>query len=404
MLGVVPILSAAFKDEAMSEHQYYEFQTVDRLLTEKEQAEVRKISTRAEITASSFTNEYQWGSFKGDALKMMEKWYDAHLYWANWGDFRLMLRMPLAGVDIEAMKPYAPGAVLSFKPTKTHLILDLLNGEDVWEPDWNDESESGMSLGGYLSLRQALLDGDYRLLYLGWLAGALERGDDDAVEPPVPAGLGSMNAALWHVAERLGLSDDLIEAAAEASEKFGDSKPLPKPTAWLRTLDVAEKDAALARWIAGDSTALMQMKHQFRKVHSPSAKPSAAGRTLGELLAVASRYEEIRLEKVRREAEIRRVKEQQQEAAAKAARFAEVAADTGRVWKEVGAAIALRNAKGYDRAAALMLELRDVCESIGESGAFRERLEEVRYANAKRYTFIQCLQKSGLIGQEAASV
>jgi hypothetical protein len=41
----------------MSEYQYYEFQAIDRPLTERQMDELRKLSTRAEITPTSFTNE-----------------------------------------------------------------------------------------------------------------------------------------------------------------------------------------------------------------------------------------------------------------------------------------------------------------------------------------------------------
>jgi len=34
----------------MSEYQYYEFQTVDRPLTTKEQAEIKKLSSRVQLT------------------------------------------------------------------------------------------------------------------------------------------------------------------------------------------------------------------------------------------------------------------------------------------------------------------------------------------------------------------
>jgi len=52
----------------MSEYQYYEFLALDRPLTEKQRAEQRSISTRAEITAMRFANEYQWGDLKGDPV------------------------------------------------------------------------------------------------------------------------------------------------------------------------------------------------------------------------------------------------------------------------------------------------------------------------------------------------
>src|SRR6478672_5663909 len=50
----------------MSEYQYYEFQAIDKPLTKQQMAELRAISTRAEITPTRFTNEYNFGSFKGD--------------------------------------------------------------------------------------------------------------------------------------------------------------------------------------------------------------------------------------------------------------------------------------------------------------------------------------------------
>jgi hypothetical protein len=81
----------------MSEYQYYEFLALDRPLTEKQRAELRSLSTRAEITATRFVNEYHWGDLKGDPQKMMERYFDAFLYLANWGTRRLMFRLPRAG-------------------------------------------------------------------------------------------------------------------------------------------------------------------------------------------------------------------------------------------------------------------------------------------------------------------
>ena len=54
----------------MSEYQYYELLALDRPLTSKQREELRQLSTRAEITATRFTNEYHWGSFRGDPQQM----------------------------------------------------------------------------------------------------------------------------------------------------------------------------------------------------------------------------------------------------------------------------------------------------------------------------------------------
>jgi hypothetical protein len=69
----------------VSEYQYYEFLAIDHPLNAAEQAQVRSLSTRAGIIATSFVNEYHWGDFRGDPGRLMERYYDAHLYVANWG-------------------------------------------------------------------------------------------------------------------------------------------------------------------------------------------------------------------------------------------------------------------------------------------------------------------------------
>jgi hypothetical protein len=60
----------------MSEYQYYEFLALDRPLTAEEIAALRALSTRAHITPVSFTNEYQWGNFKGNPDDLMRQFFD----------------------------------------------------------------------------------------------------------------------------------------------------------------------------------------------------------------------------------------------------------------------------------------------------------------------------------------
>ena len=80
----------------MSEYQYYEFLALDRRLGEKEMREIRAVSSRAEITPTSFVNVYNYGDFKGDELEFLERYFDLHVYVANWGMHRFMVRLPKA--------------------------------------------------------------------------------------------------------------------------------------------------------------------------------------------------------------------------------------------------------------------------------------------------------------------
>ena len=47
----------------MSEYQYYEWQTIDRVLTPDEQSLVDQLSSHIDVTASQAVVTYEWGDF-----------------------------------------------------------------------------------------------------------------------------------------------------------------------------------------------------------------------------------------------------------------------------------------------------------------------------------------------------
>jgi len=165
----------------MSEYQYYEFLALDRPLTDKQRAELRSISTRAEITATRFVNEYQWGDLKGDPRKMMERYFDAFLYLANWGTRRLMFRLPRGALSSKTAERYCYTDTASLIETGSHLILSLYvdrEPDDSWD-------EPGGQLAAMVQARAELSAGDLRLLYLAWLFTSSRQPDrsrDDCVE------------------------------------------------------------------------------------------------------------------------------------------------------------------------------------------------------------------------------
>src|SRR5262249_58082819 len=112
--------------DAMSEYQYYEFRAIDRRLDGEEMAALRVITTRAEITPTSLINVYHYGDFKGNPDRLMEKYFDAHLYLANWGTHQLMLRLPAKLFPLAAARPFCVEYSLRAWATKTHVILDFL--------------------------------------------------------------------------------------------------------------------------------------------------------------------------------------------------------------------------------------------------------------------------------------
>ena len=78
----------------MSEFQYYEFQTVDRPLTQQEIEEVQKLSSRASVTKNGAIFIYNFGDFRGNSDDVLAKYFDAFLYISNFGIKTLGFRLP----------------------------------------------------------------------------------------------------------------------------------------------------------------------------------------------------------------------------------------------------------------------------------------------------------------------
>jgi hypothetical protein len=212
----------------MSEYQYYEFQAIDRPLDKRAMAELRKITSRAEITSTSLINEYHWGDFKGDPNRLMEKYFDAFLYMANWGSRWLMLRLPVRGFPLSAAKPYLASDSFEAWATKTHVILDF-HSED-------ENGDDFMGAGGWLAslmpLRADLLAGDLRCLYLAWLAGSLyqlEQEDNGGAPPPNPGGLRSLSGSLKRFADFMRLEKSVLARAGRADAAMAPSSPSKTP-------------------------------------------------------------------------------------------------------------------------------------------------------------------------------
>lgn len=277
----------------MSEYQYYEFLAVDEPLDTDAQDEVRELSSRAEITATSFVNEYHGGDFRGRPDELVELYYDAHLYYANWGHRRLILRLPAGLLPLKTVEPYCVDEQVAAWTTDEHLILDLSSGDESGSEALMEE----WSLAPFVGLRDELAAGDHRALYLAWLAayGTWER-DEDAFdedadgdrEPPVPAGLARLTAPQRALAALLRVDDDLLAVAAEASPPL-DRAPdgSERLEAWVTELPAAEKDQLLRRVVTGNpATVRGELLRRFGAEATPvtPVTSDAPRRTVADLL------------------------------------------------------------------------------------------------------------------------
>ncbi|RKH52971.1 hypothetical protein D7X55_05490 [Corallococcus sp. AB049A] len=359
----------------MSEYQCYEFIVLDRPLSPKQMAELRAISTRAEISPSRFWNEYHWGDLKADPAKLMERYFDAHLYFANWGTHRLMLRIPKARVALKQLKPYFDrGDAARLISTGEHVLLDLSSGIEEFE----DDEQSPGSLAALSPLRSELMRGDLRPAYLAWLLGvsAGER-DDDAEEPPVPSGLGDLSAAQEAMVEFLRIDPDLVAAAATGSAHMtADGTQLHQ---WLAALPVKQKDAWLKRAVEEPELAL---GGELLRVFRTTMKDERSGprRTAGELRALAGTQRAARMK-----AEAARAKKARAASeAARARHLKKLAHDIEGAWAELERLV---EASDYDGAVRLAIDLRDLAFRDAKGMAFARRFETLRKRQMRRRGF-----------------
>ncbi|MEX0714554.1 MAG: hypothetical protein WD278_19615 [Pirellulales bacterium] len=281
----------------MSEYQYYEFVAVDKPLDARQMAELRELSTRADISSRRFVNEYHWGDFKGNPRKIIEKYFDGFVYYANWGTHWHMLRLPRRGLDLKVVKPYCGGNVFSAWAKGQHIVVSFLSEDE--DGDWEGEDEHWLT--DLIPLRDHLLQGDLRPLYLGWLAAA-QAGElnDDADEPTVPPGLQKLTPALSALADFLRIDGELLAAATKASRRGTPAKPTqPELKAWITRLPAADKNAALLRLLDGEESHVgtelkRRFQHDWKAGQPGEARAPTPRRTVGELREAAKQRQSRR--------------------------------------------------------------------------------------------------------------
>ncbi|MFL6052500.1 MAG: hypothetical protein ACJ72W_06225 [Actinoallomurus sp.] len=386
----------------MSECQYYEFLAVDRPLDERQQTEVRALPTRARITATSFTNEYHWGDFRGDPRAMMERYYDAHLYLTNWGAHQVMLRLPRTFLDLKAVEQYRVDPHVAAWTTREHLILDLTSEDEGG--DWVEGAED--SLSAIVGVRSELAAGDLRPLYLAWLAGygTWERDEDafdydaeDELEPPVPAGLSSLTAPQRALADFLRLDADLLTVAAQTSPPLAKIKDDPRELArWINDLPSRDRERLLLQVAQGHGAQVqMELLRRFR------GEPGISGngrprRTVAELLDAAA---DIRQER-QRQAEAAHAAEEARRARervlAREKGLDALARDQETAWARADALIDTRRPSDYDTAVEILKDLQVVTSRAGHAEEFVRRFTLLRRQHLRKPSLIARFDRADL--------
>ena len=384
----------------MSEYQYYEFQAIDRRLTDQEMNSLRGYSSRAEITPSSFAVSYSWGDFKGDPAAWMGRYFDAFLYLANWGTHELRLSLPESLLPLGTVEPYCLGDALAARAKRDRVVLRL-RSEGEGEGGWIDEGGASELLPRLIPLREELAAGDLRPLYLAWLQGAQVGGCGEEVrEPPCPPGLGALSAAQEALAEFLRLDLDLVEAAAAGSPEptgAGDADALRR---WIAALPEQEKTALLVRVVEGEDALLpAELRRRCRESRGTgSLPPERPARTVGELLRATEQCAERRREAQAKCEAQERARHARREAVERERRLDALAPREAQAWQEVEALVESKKPRSYEAAVALLTDLHALGVREERRPEVEARLFRLRARHERKSTFVQRLAKARLFG------
>jgi hypothetical protein len=380
----------------MSEYQYYEFLAIDRPLTADEMEELRVLSTRATITPVSFTNEYNWGDFKGDPDKLMQRYFNAHVYVANWMTAIFMVRLPIEAFTQETAKTAVVPYLLDIKATKTHWII-------TWRLEESENYDRfGMEDGrGWMvrlaPVRDELLRGDLRSLYIGCLpAVAGEMMDDEEMEPLCVSGLGNLTAAQQALAEFLEVDPDLLAGAGMGSPSASKAEISPEEMdEWIDALPREEANSILKQLLEGKG---QQVERSVRNRFAAWRRSLQAGdtdaprRTMGELRQNAEKAREIRLENLKRDRRQREIKRREK----CKAYLKNLSSDFPKACASVREPVKRGSGLGYDEACRKLVDIAEAYALYATKNIFQKELEKFMAGHLRRKALVQRLVKAGI--------
>lgn len=382
----------------MSEYQYYEFAAIERPLTSVEIAELRAVSTRAVITPSSFVNHYDWGNLKADPEDWMRRYFDAFVYTANWCSCRLALRVPLSAFGKSELKPFATKYSLTVEAGDDHWILDWTLDDSEDYDRFAEEDGSGW-MRRLAPLRDELLRGDLRPLYLGWLAGA-GSGEvrEGAPEPEVPAGLSELSPPQQALVEFLEVDPDMLAAAAAESTHVlrSDAAEGHRIDAWLGEWSRDEMVAVLKLITQGlgyEAERRVRSRHAAWLKSQRSSVVAATGRrSVAELRELAKSASVVRMdreakERAKQEAEHRRQREIQ---------LRRMMTDVDKYWETIDVQAKRGSASGYGQAVRVLADLAEGYALTSSSKEFERALRRFLVRHATRGALLRRLTEAGL--------
>ena len=375
----------------MSEYQYYEWQRLESHLTMDEQNAVDALSSHIEVSGMQASVSYNWGDFKHDPIRVLAKYFDAYLYFANWGSYELAFSFPKGLIDAAALEIYFDEEHINIREIEGKLVLKFeKNDEDGYGGDYEEQNH----LSTLARLRDDIIQGDHRMLYIAWLNAMTEQADwyeeDDPdnfyndPEPPVPVGLNELSLPLRTFMDAFEIDPFLVAAAAERSPRLVPLKKTAFDSA-ISKLSRQEANEFLLKIANAESGAVAALGQKLRSFDEPTAKAQSEPRTIGELLQRAEELEEIERKRAVEERHKNHI-----------ARMKKLEKEEPQLWLDVERILAGgTKASLYDEATAILGRLHELAEYKGEESRFKMQIRRFAKPYKRRRALIERWERKG---------
>ena len=375
----------------MSEYQYYEFYSIDKELTRQERAEIDSFSSRSSTTSRGAVFSYNYGDFKYDVESVLLKYFDFFLYMANWGDRRIMFKFPIEIVNYEKMQQYicsidagySDNGIRIFKKSG-FVIADIsLTDEDIayWIED------EGIISTDLIGLRQDIIEGDYRALFILWLhSKSLELAYDEVDDTSeiskemIPPNLGNLNLKLERLIDLFNVDIDWIVGASKYSSQSKSEK--------IDFLEMVEnlpekiKDDYLVRMMKGEVNLKIKLKKELEEIFGVSIQRKQGKVSLEEFLKSAKEAKANRIALDKAEAEKNRIR-----------KLNNLEKNKEKILQEIDSLIERGTGKSYEDALYIILDIKELAIHKNEVEEFKKWIETVKHTARKKPAMLKRIQK-----------
>jgi len=368
----------------MSEYQYYKFERLDGYLDAKSCKALRAISSRADISTTSFQVYYHYSSLKAETYEVMLKHFDIGFYYANWGSIEAYIKLPAGTIPDELLGFSRDGLYVHQSDEWQLLIFSI---EEYYE--YFDDENADDFFQYLAGLRNELMQGDWRIVYFMWLKECNFNGELNAI-PLIQFDFEHLSdgelafAALYEVPLALvkalskALNDRPSHQAKQTQFKLDE---------WLNNLSEAEKNTLLSTLFEQGQLTRQQALTMTQKTSTNKEKAYQYWLTPD----VIAPFIEQAQNQLRQEQAEALTKKLAIEKAEKEKALSEIYIQRERSWLQAQEQANRTCASGYDKASHYLHQLFEAYQFKGETPAFKQLLKRFTAANNSRKALLNRL-------------